>query len=113
MKVLPCGVLFLLLLAPAQASESECREIASHFAQAPQGMDARKLNGFLFEAAGNGCATLVGTLLDAGASVAVRRREGDTVLHHAARAGETEIVALLLDRGAEIDRRDLQGSTAL
>jgi ankyrin repeat protein len=52
-------------------------------------------------------------LVDAGASLRARDREGSTVLSHAARAGSIAAVKSLIARGADPNQRNLQGSTPL
>ena len=101
------------LSLPAMAAAGDCRNIALRYSEAKQGAPAPILNGYLIEAAEGGCRELAGQLLADGASVAMRGRQGDTVLHHAARAGEDEIVELLIEHGAAINQRDLKGATPL
>lgn len=52
-------------------------------------------------------------LLEAGASINVRVRDGETVLHPAVRYGKVEFVKLLLDYGVNISVRRFDGDTAL
>jgi TonB family protein len=67
----------------------------------------------LMHAAGAGHAAMVGLLLDAGASVALRNRAQETALHLAAQQGSTEVVRLLLAAGADFAARDGEGRTPL
>jgi ankyrin repeat protein len=55
---------------------------------------------------------IVKLLLDHGANVHARDRNGWTALMHAARNGNGEAVKLLLARGAEIEAKDREGQTA-
>jgi ankyrin repeat protein len=63
----------------------------------------------------NGNATMIETLLDAGADAsAPLTKDGDTPLMMAARTGAPDAVQILLDRGAAIDARETwAGTTAL
>jgi ankyrin repeat protein len=106
-------VLGAVLSLPANAGDSECRDIATRYAEVKGDAASPVVNGFLIEAAEGGCRELVEELLAAGGSIAMRGREGASVLHHAAQAGEDEIVELLIERGGAIDLRDLKGATPL
>jgi hypothetical protein len=48
-------------------------------------------------------------LLDAGARVDARARDGETALHHAAAYGRIDLCKLLVSRGASLDARDEDG----
>jgi len=52
-------------------------------------------------------------LLDKGANLEIRDKNGATPLLYAAGYGETAVVKLLLDRGAKIEKTDSDGRTAL
>ena len=52
-------------------------------------------------------------LVEAGANVAVRNEEQETMLHLAARGNLAEMVGLLIERGAEVDARDRSEETPL
>ena len=95
------------------ANEAECTELKQKLMERGGSAEERVVNVALFGAAEKGCVDLVKELFAAGASVAVRRRGGQSALHVAAEAGETETAALLLDHGAAIDLRDLKGAHAL
>src|SRR6185295_10971506 len=97
----------------AQANMLECRELAQRYAAAKQSAVDRQLNIYLAQAAQKGCLELAGELLQDGASVRARRREGDTALHHAVKASEPDVARLLLEHGADIELRDLSGATPL
>jgi ankyrin repeat protein len=53
----------------------------------------------------------VGVLLDYGADVNSRGREGLTALHYAVRSGKLPLIRLLLERGADVTARDPNGLT--
>ncbi|MEW6110274.1 MAG: ankyrin repeat domain-containing protein [Nitrospirota bacterium] len=55
----------------------------------------------------------VGTLLDQGADVNAKNKEGETPLMVAALERRLEMVKFLLDRGADINLKDNVGATAL
>jgi uncharacterized protein len=97
----------------AQASLLECRELSQRYAAAKQSAVDRQLNIYLSQAAQKGCLELTTELLNDGASVRARRREGDTALHHAVKATEPDVARLLLEHGADIELRDLSGATPL
>lgn len=52
-------------------------------------------------------------LLDQGADINARNKEGETLLMLAALEGRAEIVRFLIDRGADVKARDGFGATAL
>lgn len=64
-------------------------------------------------AALEGDLALAELLLDSGAVVDVRNRDGSTPLHGAAFLGRVALLGLLLDRGATPDARSANGDTAL
>ena len=57
----------------------------------------------------HGRTQAAGWLLDNGADIGTRNRDGSTALHSAAFMGRTEIVRLLLDRGADANAVDANG----
>jgi hypothetical protein len=63
-------------------------------------------------AMGNSTA-MVTLLLDAGARIDLRDRNGLAVLHYAAHVGNPLMVQLLLDRGADVEARDHNSRTPL
>jgi cytohesin len=67
----------------------------------------------LSEARGNRDARLASRLLDRGADIEARDRDGYTPLLIAARNGTTDVLQVLLSRGAAPNARDKRGRTAL
>lgn len=80
---------------------------------AVNGEEGEALVSPLHVAAQNGFARIAGILLDAGAFVNIRSRDGHTPLHAAAMMGHESAVDLLIARGAEINAVSLDGSTPL
>jgi ankyrin repeat protein len=66
----------------------------------------------LLSAAGAGCLEVARLLIDRGANVNARDRDGWTPLIKAAQAGHAEMVQLLLDHGADMRAADNDGRTA-
>ena len=52
-------------------------------------------------------------MLQAGANVKVKAKDGQTALMHAARKGDAEIVSTLLQAGADVHVKGNNGQTAL
>ena len=103
-------------LAPACVAAAErvaCREAEQKFETRRGNLTSLEINNFLFAAAANDCEKLVPLLLDNGASLEARDREGNRALARAAQAGRVPVITLLIARGAEIDARNIAGSTAL
>jgi len=67
----------------------------------------------LLEAASEGRVHDVRTLLDQGADVNLKARDGSTPLMFAALGGRTEVVSLLLERGTDVNAEDEHGWTTL
>ena len=61
----------------------------------------------------NGHEKVVQVLLDRGAKVKARNRDGMVALHYACRESHLRITRLLLDNGADINAQDIFGFTAL
>lgn len=90
-----------------------CQEQDQHYEQIRAAAGPLELNAALSAAADKGCLKLAQRLLDDGASLGSRDREGAMPLSHAAKAGHTDILDLFIARGAAINARNLDGSTAL
>jgi len=70
-------------------------------------------NRLLLQAAGWGDADRVRLLIQAGADVHARDKDGRTALMWAARCGDADRVRLLIQAGADVNARDDFGHTAL
>lgn len=102
--------------APVPEADSNtrvCSSLRDEIVAAASGLNERRLNVFLFDAAGKGCVSVATSLLERGASIQASDRNGSTALLHAAGAGHDNVVRLLLDRGADLEHADLKGDTAL
>ncbi len=69
--------------------------------------------GALDAACAGGFTKVVQTLLENGADVAQRDKNGWTALHSAADGGHTDVSLLLLKHGARAEGKDKYGATAL
>jgi uncharacterized protein len=67
----------------------------------------------LFAAARLGCEAQARALLDRGAAIDAKDREGKTALAKAAEADKLPLIKLLLERGANVNARAVDGSTPL
>ncbi len=97
----------------ATDNEKVCLELEQKYLRSDAGLEHRRIDFQLFEAAERGCSRLVADLVGAGASVQARNRFGNTAMMLAASAGHGKIVAYLVEKGSTIDQRNLAGSTAL
>jgi len=75
--------------------------------------DEYQAAALLFAVARLGCEPEARALLDRGAAIDAKDREGATALSRAAQAGKTAVAALLIDRGANLNARAVDGSTPL
>lgn len=82
-------------------------------AQAQKGMDQININGQFVLAARNGQTARVQTLLQEGAAVNSRDRNGDAPLNMAAAKGNAILVDILLKAGADANLANLAGVTPL
>ena len=67
----------------------------------------------LHAAARNDCEILIQSLLEAGAKIEPRDKEGKTPLHIAANEGREAVIKILLEAGAEVDPKDIWENTPL
>ncbi|MBV9286709.1 MAG: ankyrin repeat domain-containing protein, partial [Hyphomicrobiales bacterium] len=105
------GLPLIFASAPVRAFDP-CGDLSHAVASLRQG-DEFQATTLLFRAARLGCEKEAEALLDRGASIKGRDREGATALARAAQAGKLKILTLLLDRGADVNARLIDGSTAL
>lgn len=82
-------------------------------ALAQKGADQININGQLVMAARTGLVPRVQALLEQGASVNSRDRNGDTPLNLAAAKGNADMVAALLKAGADVNLANVAGVTPL
>ncbi len=75
--------------------------------------DEYQAAALLFAAARLGCKAEARALIDRGAAIDAKDREGATALARAAQAGKTALAALLIDKGADVNARAVDGSTPL
>ena len=75
--------------------------------------DEYQATALLFASARLGCEREARALLNFGAAVDARDREGATALGRAAQAGKTALAGLLIDKGANVNARAVDGSTPL
>jgi uncharacterized protein len=75
--------------------------------------DEYQATSLLFAAARFGCEAEARALLDRGAAIDARDREGATALGRSAQAGKAPLIRLLLERGADANARAIDGSTPL
>ena len=73
----------------------------------------KEINHDLFFAVREGQLYAATLLLDRGAEVNGKDKDGRTPLHYAAHYGHANIAALLLDRGAEVNGKTKDGWTPL
>jgi len=82
-------------------------------AHAQKGMDQININGQFVLAARSGNVARVKALLQDGASVNSRDRNGDSPLNMAASKGQVELIDTLLAAGADVNLANLKGVTPL
>ena len=98
------------------AGLSRANDRCADMGQAVQALregDQYQATTLLFAAARLGCEAEARALLDRGAAIDAKDREGKTALAKAAEADKLPLVRLLLERGADANARAIDGSTAL
>jgi len=83
------------------------QDLLSHWVAGHAGLTALHMAAF------GGNTDEVEALLEKGADVNCRSKDGKTALHLAAATGHTKCANLLIAHGADIEARDKQGSTPL
>jgi uncharacterized protein len=104
----------LALVSSVGASHAadRCPDIAQSARMLHDG-DQYQAATLLFAAARFGCEAEARTLLDRGATIDARDREGETALAKAAEANKLALIRLFLERGANVNTRAVDGSTPL
>jgi uncharacterized protein len=102
------GLALVAALGPARACADKAIAV-----QALRKGDEYQAATLLFAVARLGCEPEARALLDRGAGIDAKDREGATALGRGAQAGKIAVAALLLDRGAAVNARAVDGSTPL
>jgi uncharacterized protein len=105
------GLALIAAAGPSRAADP-CADKALAVQELREG-DQYQLAALLFSVARLGCEPEARALLDRGAAIDAKDREGATALGRAAQAGKIPVAALLIDRGANINARAVDGSTPL
>jgi len=93
--------------------------LANRLLKLPSGLDKKQGGALqagskaLFSAIANGRIEIASRLINAGANINGRSRQGYTALMIAASHGQDDIVRLLLDKGADLTTVDAEGRNAL
>ena len=98
------------------AGFADARDRCAETAEALQALhdgDRYQAAALLFAAARLGCEAEARALLDRGAAIDARDREGKTALAKAAEADKLPLIRLLLEHGADANARAVDGSTPL
>jgi ankyrin repeat protein len=98
------------------AGVARAKDRCAETAQAVQALhegDRYQAATLLFAAARLGCEVQARALLDRGAAIDAKDREGKTALAKAAEADKLPLLKLLLERGADVNVRAVDGSTPL
>jgi uncharacterized protein len=104
--------LAFILAAGLASAKDRCADTAQAV-QALDDGDQYQATSLLFAAARLGCEPQARALLDRGAAIDAKDREGKTALTKAAEADKLALVRLLLERGANVNARAVDGSTPL
>ncbi len=102
----------LICAAGLSRAADRCPDIAQSVQMLHEG-DQYQAASLLFAAARYGCEAEARALLDRGAAIDAKDREGATALAKAAEADKLKVMKLLLERGADPNARAVDGSTPL
>ena len=97
-------------VAGGQMSQEQARQA---YQDAIKGMGGSPTSGEAAERSGQTSTVLVQALLDKGAGINDRDKQGVTPLISAARLGSTDVVKILLSKGADVTIKDAHGLSAL
>ena len=104
------------LIFISAAGVSPAKDRCADTAQAVQALhedDRYQATSLLFAASRLGCEAQARALLDRGAAIDAKDREGKTALAKAAEADKLALVRLLLEHGADVNARAVDGATPL
>jgi ankyrin repeat protein len=111
-RLVALASLALISAASTSRAEDRCADTA-HGVEALQEGDQYQAASLLFAAARFGCAPQARALLDRGAAIDAKDKDGKTALAKSAEANKLGLMRLLLERGADVNARSLDGSTPL
>ncbi len=112
MRLAALASLALISAAGLSRANDRCADTAQAVQALHEG-DQYQATISLFAAARLGCEAEARALLDRGAAIDAKDREGKTALAKAAEANKLPLMRLLLERGANVNARAIDGSTAL
>ena len=96
----------VLAIYPQQAPHIQPSQLLLHPLH-PQAKEAKKNSGLLLVASARGFAEDAKALLEMGAVLEFRDKQGRRAVHFAAAHGKLEVVQYLWSKGAEMDAEDL------
>ena len=112
LRLMALASLALISGASLSHAADRCPDIAQSVQMLHEG-DQYQAAALLFAAARFGCEEQARALLDRGAAIDAKDREGKTALAKAAEADKLKLMKLLLERGADPNARAVDGSTPL
>ena len=112
LRLMALASLALISGAGLSRAADRCPDIAQSVQMLHEG-DQYQAASLLFAAARFGCEGQARALLDRGAAIDAKDREGATALAKAAEADKLKLMKLLLERGADPNARAVDGSTPL
>jgi uncharacterized protein len=112
LRLIAWASLALISAASSSRAADPCPDRARAIEALHEG-DEYQAAALLFAVARLGCEREARALLDRGAAVDAKDREGATALARAAQAGKAGVATLLIDHGAKVNARAVDGSTPL